>query len=273
MIDEEVLVMRKQKVLFVCTGNSARSQMAEVLLHNAAGDIFDVYSAGTNPQEVHPETINVLEKFGATASALRSKDISEFDGWDFDYVISLCDKARQECRIVPSSGKRLEWSFEDPQFRAGPNPFGTTLNEISNRISMFVLIETKRKPKPLGLDPIQFFKSLTDEVRLRCLMLLQYEGELCVCEMMAALDEVQPKVSRHLALLKKSGLLVDRRQGQWMYYRINPELPGWAITVISEATENNVAFIEKSLRRLEAMGERPQRQLDSCKSSDKNRVC
>ncbi|WP_319941753.1 metalloregulator ArsR/SmtB family transcription factor [Aestuariirhabdus haliotis] len=260
--------MPKQKVLFVCTGNSARSQIAEVLLRHTAGDFFDVYSAGTDPQGVHPETINALEKFGVTASDLRSKNISEFDSWDFDYVISLCDKARQECRIVPSSGKRLEWSFEDPQFRAGPNPFGVTLNEISNRISMFVLIETKEKPKPLELDPIQFFKSLTDEVRLRCLMLVQYEGELCVCEMMAALDEIQPKVSRHLALLKKNDLLVDRRQGQWMYYRINPELPCWAKTVISEATENNVAFIEQSLRRLEAMGDRPQRQLDSCKSSN-----
>ncbi|WP_250656759.1 metalloregulator ArsR/SmtB family transcription factor [Alkalimarinus coralli] len=260
--------MAKQKVLFLCTGNSARSQIAEVLLRQAAGDTFDVYSAGTKPQTVHPETIKILEKFGVTASDLRSKDISEFDGWDFDYVISLCDKARQECRIVPSSGKRLEWSFEDPQFRAGPNPFGATLNEISNRISMFVLIETKTTPVPLGLDPILFFKSLTDEVRLRCLMLIQYEGELCVCEMMAALDEIQPKVSRHLALLKKNGLLVDRRQGQWMYYRVNPELPSWAKTVVSEATENNVAFIEGCLRRLESMGERPERQRERCKVSD-----
>ena len=260
--------MPKQKVLFICTGNSARSQIAEALLRHTAGDIFDAYSAGTEPQGVHPETIKVLERFGVTASDLRAKNISEFDGWNFDYVISLCDKARQECRITPSSGKRLEWSFEDPQFRAGLNPFSATLNEISNRISMFVLIETKEKPKPLELDPIQFFKSLTDEVRLRCLMLVQYEGELCVCEMMAALDEIQPKVSRHLALLKKSGLLVDRRQGQWMYYRINPELPSWAKNVISEATESNVAFIEQSLRRLEAMGDRPQRQLDSCKSSN-----
>ncbi len=257
--------MPKQKVLFVCTGNSARSQMAEVLLRNAAGEQFDVYSAGTDPQDVHPETVKVLEKFGVTASDLRSKDISEFNGWDFDYVISLCDKARQECRVVPSKSKKLEWSFEDPQFRACTNPFETTLNEISNRISMFVLIETKKTPKPLELDPIQFFKSLTDEVRLRCLMLIQYEGELCVCEMMAALEEIQPKVSRHLALMKKSGLLVDRRQGQWMYYRVNPELPRWAKTVISEATENNVAFIESSLRRLESMGERPERQRESCK--------
>ncbi len=246
--------MPKKKVLFVCTGNSARSQIAEALLRHTAGDTFDVYSAGTDPQGVHPETIKVLEKFGVTASELRSKHISEFDGWDFDYVISLCDKARQECRIVPCSGKRLDWSFEDPESRAGPNPFGATLSEINNRISMFVLIETKKQPMPVELDPIQFFKSLTDEVRLRCLMLMQYEGELCVCEMMTALDEIQPKVSRHLAILKKSGLVIDRRQGQWMYYRINPELPSWAKRVLCETTENNAVLINDCLQRLDGMG-------------------
>jgi len=238
--------------------------MAEVLLRSKAGDLFDVYSAGTDPVAVHPKTIECLARVGATASELRAKDIAEFDGWAFDYVISLCDKARQECRLVPCSGKRLEWGFEDPKFRSGTNPFDVTLNEISNRISMFVLVETKQKPTPPTLDPIQFFKNLTDEVRLRCLMLIHYEGELCVCEMMAALEEIQPKVSRHLALMKKSGLVVDRRQGQWMFYRINPELPEWAKSVIADTTVNNVLFIEKSLRNLEKMGDRPQRQLVAC---------
>lgn len=254
----------KLKVLFICTGNSARSQMAEVLLRNTAGDSFDVYSAGTDPVEVHPKTIEVVQRFGVSASDLRSKNISEFDGLDFDYVISLCDKARQECRSVSCIGKKLEWSFEDPKFRDGPNPFEVTLNEISNRLSMFVNVETNKKVATLDLDPIKFFKNLTDEVRLRSLMLIQYEGELCVCEMMAALKEIQPKVSRNLALMKKSGLLIDRRQGQWMYYRVNPDLPAWAKSVISETTENNLAFIQQCIRNLDAMGERPQRQLSGC---------
>lgn len=259
--------MSKYKVLFVCTGNSARSQMAEVVLRNMAGEKFEAYSAGTAPHEVNPGTVKALNKFGVKASDLRSKNITEFDGMNFDYVIALCDKARQECQSVRCSGKKLEWNFEDPQFRQCANPFEVTLNEISNRLSMFVQIESKHKASPQALAPTPFFKSLSEELRLRILMLIQYEGELCVCELMRALDEIQPKVSRHLALLKGNGLVVDRRQGQWMYYRINPQLPGWAKTVIAEATENNVAFIEQCLRRLETMGDRPQRQLESAKSS------
>ncbi len=257
----------KPKVLFVCTGNSARSQMAEALLRLAAGALFEVHSAGTHPETVPPQTLDALTRFGADTSGLRAKSIDEFEGWQFDYVISLCDKARQECRTVPCSGKKLEWCFEDPKHRRGSDPFGVTLNEIHNRIAMFVTVETRQPPQPLALDPIQFFKNLTDEVRLRCLMLIQYEGELCVCEMMAALEEIQPKVSRHLALMKKSGLLVDRRQGQWMFYRVNPDLPGWAKSVIAEATENNVGFIQHNVRNLEAMGERPQRLLKDCPST------
>ena len=258
------MIIPKPKVLFICTANSARSQMAEVLLRHSSGDSFDVYSAGTAPTEVHPKTIEALEKFGVDASDLRSKNNTAFDGWDFDHVLAPCDKARQERRSIPCSGKKLEWSFEDPQFKDSPNPFEVTLHEISRRISMFEHVETKKIAKALDIDPIKFFKNLTDEVRLRSLMLIQYEGELCVCEMMAALNEIQPKVSRHLALMKKSGLLVDRRQGQWMYYRVNPALPAWAKSVISEATENNIAFIQESIRNLEAMNERPKKQVISC---------
>lgn len=256
--------MSKRKVLFLCTGNSARSQMAEVLLRNMAGDDFDVFSAGTEPTEIHPQTLHVLKKFEVSDKEIYSKNVSEFQDIEFDYVISLCDKARLECKNYSISGKRMDWNFEDPVYRGGPHPFETTLNEISGRISMFVLIETKSHSPKLELDPIQFFKSLTDEVRLRCLMLIQYEGELCVCEMMVALDDIQPKVSRHLALLKKNGLLVDRRQGQWMYYRINPDLPTWAKSVLASTTDNNVGFIEDSIRKLNAMGERPNRAPEHC---------
>jgi ArsR family transcriptional regulator len=77
--------------------------------------------------------------------------------------------------------------------------------------------------------------------------------------MMAALEDIQPKVSRHLALLRKNGLLVDRRQGQWMYYRINPDLPSWAKSVLAETTENNIAFIDASIRNLNKMADRPNR--------------
>lgn len=78
----------------------------------------------------------------------------------------------------------------------------------------------------------QFFQLLSDETRLRSLLLMQREGELCVCELVYALGIIQPKVSRHLAALRDAGVVIDRRQGQWIYYRLHPDLPDWARQVI-----------------------------------------
>lgn len=86
----------------------------------------------------------------------------------------------------------------------------------------------------MNIFPDQFFKSLSDSTRLRVLVLLAREGELCVCELTHALDEIQPKISRHLALLRETGVVTDRRQGQWIYYQLNPALPKWATTVLTE---------------------------------------
>lgn len=90
------------------------------------------------------------------------------------------------------------------------------------------------------IQPVQFFKSLADETRLRCVAVLQRRGELCVCELTQALQMSQPKISRHLALLRSNGLLLDRRQGIWIYYRINPDLPTWAHSVIRHAVDGVV---------------------------------
>jgi ArsR family transcriptional regulator len=81
-------------------------------------------------------------------------------------------------------------------------------------------------------QPVEFSKSLGDPTRLRIMVLLTREGELCVCELTHVLGEIQPKVSRHLALLRESGTVLDRRQGQWIYYRLNPNLPAWASDVL-----------------------------------------
>ena len=85
------------------------------------------------------------------------------------------------------------------------------------------------------MSPAQFFKCLSDETRLRCVALLQKQGKLCVCELTAALDLSQPKISRHLALLRQCGLLLDSREGQWVYYQINPMLPDWAFPILENA--------------------------------------
>lgn len=109
------------------------------------------------------------------------------------------------------------------------------------------------------INPVQFYKCLSDETRLRCVLLIQQESELCVCELTAALDEIQPKISRHLAQLRTCELLVDRRQGQWVFYRINPALPDWAKTVLDTTAQANASFLQGNHKRLNMMGERPER--------------
>lgn len=100
------------------------------------------------------------------------------------------------------------------------------------------------------VSPLEFFKSVADDTRLRCLLLLSAEGELHVSEITEAVEQSQPKVSRHLAQLRKSGLLLDRRQGQRVYYRLNPELPGWVLAVLQQTAEANTDFVDENLVRL-----------------------
>lgn len=88
------------------------------------------------------------------------------------------------------------------------------------------------------ITPHEFFSLLSDETRLRCLLLLQQEEELCVCELSSVLESIQPKISRHLSLLRKSGLVLDERRGQWVYYRLNEKLPAWMKQVLVTALQD-----------------------------------
>lgn len=111
------------------------------------------------------------------------------------------------------------------------------------------------------MSPSQFFKCLSDDTRLRCITLLQKEGKLCVCELTAALDLSQPKISRHLASLRQCGLLQDSREGQWVYYQINPELPHWVFPLLNDAViavESTGAF-SVDFQRLQQMDNRPEK--------------
>lgn len=114
------------------------------------------------------------------------------------------------------------------------------------------------------MDPVQFYKCLADDTRLRCLLLITREDELCVCELMEALQEIQPKISRHLAQLRKCGLLIDNRQGQWVFYQINPALSDWAKRVLSETANNNADYLIDSRHRLSRMKGRPERAQICC---------
>jgi arsenate reductase (thioredoxin) len=104
----------KQRVLFLCTGNSARSQMAEGLLRQMAGDRFEVFSAGTRPVGLNPNAVTAMAEIGIDIARSRSKSVDEFAGQQFDYVFTVCDNAKESCPIFPGAGKRLHHSFEDP---------------------------------------------------------------------------------------------------------------------------------------------------------------
>ena len=104
------------RVLFLCTGNAARSQMAEALLRTFSKDAADVFSAGSSPEEsIHPLAVQTLqEKFGIDASGLRPKPLTKFLGEQFDYVITVCNEANETCPSFPGHPERIHWSFEDP---------------------------------------------------------------------------------------------------------------------------------------------------------------
>ncbi len=104
----------RSKVLVLCTGNSARSQMAEGLLREIAGDRFEVFSAGTRPAGLNQNAVTAMSEIGIDISQHRSKSVDEFNGQQFDYVITVCDDAKESCPIFAGTGKRVHHSFEDP---------------------------------------------------------------------------------------------------------------------------------------------------------------
>ena len=136
--------MPKAKVLFLCTGNSARSQMAEAFLRKYAGDRFDVFSAGLEPQGINPFARKVMEEIGFDLSGHYSKDVSEFLGkTHFGYVITLCDHAESRCPIFPGASIRLHWPFEDPAAFQGTeeqklNKFREIRDQIRLRIESWL---------------------------------------------------------------------------------------------------------------------------------------
>ena len=109
------------------------------------------------------------------------------------------------------------------------------------------------------MNPTTLFKCLADDTRAKISLLVVSEGELCVCELTAALDLSQPKISRHLALLRSAGLLMDRRQGQWVYYRLHPQLPEWVTDILKQTLDTNAEWLRQDVQRLWQMRDRPGR--------------
>lgn len=136
--------MIKSRALFLCTHNSARSQMAEGLLRHLGGDRFEVHSAGTEATRVRPEAISAMEELGVDLSGQESKTLERYLGEEFEYVITVCDDANEACPVFPGAKNRLHWSFRDPSQVTGDYEerlaaFRAVRDEIRSRIEAELL--------------------------------------------------------------------------------------------------------------------------------------
>ena len=144
----------KKRVLILCTGNSARSQMAEGLLRHDAGDRFEVESAGTRPSSVRPEAIAAMQELGIDISAHCSKSVEKFAGQSFDYVITVCDSARESCPVFFGPAVQLHRSFEDPAASTGTDTerlaaFRRVRNQLRSWLAEFAKSESGAGNKAL----------------------------------------------------------------------------------------------------------------------------
>jgi arsenate reductase len=134
---------RPIRVLFVCTGNSARSQMAEAILRREGGGDFEVFSAGVSPRGVHPLTVRALAEIGIDISDAESKSTDQFINERFDFVVTVCDRARETCPFFPGAHEQLHWGFDDPAEATGTEDqqlavFRRVMLEIAGRLKTFM---------------------------------------------------------------------------------------------------------------------------------------
>jgi protein-tyrosine-phosphatase len=140
---------RRTRVLFLCTHNSARSQMAEGILRSLAGDLVEVFSAGSEPGAVHPMAVRAMAQTNIDISHQHAKHMDQFAGQRFDYIITVCDRVREACPAFPDDPKKIHWSFEDPAAVEGAErvryqAFQATARELMTRIS-YLLLMIKRE--------------------------------------------------------------------------------------------------------------------------------
>jgi ArsR family transcriptional regulator, arsenate/arsenite/antimonite-responsive transcriptional repressor / arsenate reductase (thioredoxin) len=137
------------RVLFLCTGNSARSQMAEALLRHTAPDWTEAFSAGSRPKDVHPEAIRAMRERGIDIADARSRHLSVFASDRFDHVVSLCDRVREVCPEFPGRPETAHWSVPDPAAEPDPDvAFARTADELAERIRFFVHVLALRPTTP-----------------------------------------------------------------------------------------------------------------------------
>ncbi|MCF4174078.1 MULTISPECIES: metalloregulator ArsR/SmtB family transcription factor [Vibrio] len=218
-----------KKILFVCRGNSARSQLAEAIINRDYAEFYQAFSAGSSPSQVDARTISTLNDADFPTDELYSKSIDEFKDTHFDYVITLCSSAQRECGVFENTEESIYWDLPAPTSLSDIS-FEASLYDLQKRIDLFVTVH--QPTNDLDFDPLVLHKCLGDQTRLMITLLIFTEVELSVGELCEALQESQPKISRALAVLRNCGIVSDRRKGQWAFYSISGKLPLWAIDIL-----------------------------------------
>lgn len=247
----------KKRILFLCTGNSSRSQMAEAIINKDYSEHFEAFSAGSHPKGVEPGTISTLQRYDYPINNLKSKSLNSFEGQSFDFLISLCTSARSECGAIPGVINTISWDLAPPKMREKKTRFESTFTELKDRIHLFTLVHADSDDEQF--DVAILHKCLSDMTRLMIIALLHVEKELSVGEISEALQQPQPKISRCLAYLKSHAILNDRRQGLWVFYSISSSLPEWAITILSQTVVAKHTQLKTVVKLLNAYPDRPQR--------------
>jgi arsenate reductase (thioredoxin) len=147
----------KKKILFLCTGNSCRSQMAEAWTRHLLGNFFEAYSAGTQPRDIDPRAIKVMAEVGIDISEQKSKDINSLENMEFDYVVTLCDNARQSCPFFPAKTRLVHRGFDDPPILAEGAHDEEEAMEHYRRVRDEIRVFVEQLPESIGGDKKEAF--------------------------------------------------------------------------------------------------------------------
>lgn len=205
--------MKPVSVAFICTHNACRSQMAEAVARSIAADAIAAHSAGTHPVEaVNADAIRTLEAHGMDSSGLHPKTLNELPA--IDIVVTMgCGVS---CPTLPAR-HREDWSLEDPG--KGDEAFADTFNQICEH-----MLDLRARILAGAFDTERHaanLKALGDPNRLRILRLLSGTDELCACELLRKLDISQPTLSHHMSILCGSAVVIPRKEGRWMHYKLD----------------------------------------------------
>ncbi|MEH6453280.1 MAG: metalloregulator ArsR/SmtB family transcription factor, partial [Psychromonas sp.] len=209
---------------------------------------------GTSPSEIDPRVFELLQQHNISSTGLVSISAAQLEHQQFDFVITLCDSANNECQLFSDSQALIHWDLPDPKPLMGMQPFVDTFDALQQRIELFLMLNGKTSSDKF--NPVELFKIMSDPLRLKVLMLIEDEKALSVSDLVKVLEVSQPKVSRHLALLREVGLLKIQKQGLWVFYSLSDQLPTWIKHTLATVRNGNASMINNEKIKLQQIPDR-----------------